>query len=63
MALQVLFYLLALTGWFLENRKMKVKALFIPYYFFIMNYAVYMGFFRFIKKAQSVNWERAKRAQ
>lgn len=63
MILQVLFYVMALTGWFLENRKMKVKALFIPYYFFIMNYAVFMGFFRYIKKTQSVNWERAKRAQ
>ncbi|MCF8453573.1 MAG: glycosyltransferase family 2 protein [Pedobacter sp.] len=63
MILQVLFYVLALTGWMLENKKMKVKILFIPYYFFIMNYAVYMGFARYLKKSQSVNWERAKRAQ
>lgn len=63
MLLQVLFYVLALTGWILENRKLKVKILFIPYYFFIMNYAVYMGFARYLKKSQSVNWERAKRAQ
>jgi cellulose synthase/poly-beta-1,6-N-acetylglucosamine synthase-like glycosyltransferase len=62
MALQVLFYLSAFTGWILENRKMKVKLLFIPYYFFIMNYAVFMGFGRYLKKSQSVNWERAKRA-
>lgn len=59
--LQVLFYLAALTGWIFESRKIKVKILFIPYYFFIMNYAVYMGFGRWIRKAQSVNWERAKR--
>ena len=61
MVLQVLFYLAALAGWILENRKMKVKLLFIPYYFFIMNYAVFMGFGRYLKKSQSVNWERAKR--
>jgi cellulose synthase/poly-beta-1,6-N-acetylglucosamine synthase-like glycosyltransferase len=61
LGLQLLFYVSALLGWFLENRKMKVKLLFVPYYFFIMNYAVFMGFGRYIKKSQSVNWERAKR--
>lgn len=59
---QVLFYLAALAGWILENRKLKVKLLFVPYYFFIMNYSVYLGFFRYLKGKQSVNWERAKRA-
>lgn len=59
---QLLFYTAALTGWFLENNKIKIKALFIPYYFFIMNYAVFLGFFRYIKGKQSVLWERAKRA-
>lgn len=58
---QILFYLLAMIGWFLENRAIKIKVLFVPYYFFIMNYAVYRGLFRYLKKTQSVNWERAKR--
>lgn len=60
--LQGLFYFSALLGWMLENRRLKVKLFFIPYYFYIMNYAVFMGFFRYIKRTQSVNWERAKRA-
>lgn len=60
--LQILFYVFALLGWFLENRNIKVKILYIPFYFFIMNYAVYKGFFRYLKGKQSVNWERAKRA-
>lgn len=60
--LQGLFYIFALTGRMLENKKMKVKIFFIPYYFFIMNYAVFMGFGRYLRKSQSVNWERAKRA-
>ena len=60
--MQILFYIFALTGWMLENKKLKIKIFFIPYYFFIMNYAVFMGFGRYIKKSQSVNWERAKRA-
>ena len=60
--MQLVFYIAALTGWFLENRSTRVKALFIPYYFFIMNLSVVLGFFRYLKKEQSVNWERAKRA-
>lgn len=59
---QLLFYTAALLGWFLEHQKIKVKVLFIPYYFFIMNYAVFLGFWRYIKGQQSVIWERAKRA-
>ena len=58
---QIAFYLLALIGWYLENKKIKIKILFIPYYFFIMNLSVYLGFNRFIKGKQSVKWERAKR--
>jgi len=58
---QLIFYLMALLGWYLEGQKIKIKILFVPYYFFIMNLAVYLGFFRYIKKQQSVNWERAKR--
>lgn len=58
---QVLFYLASLLGWFLENREIKVKILFIPYYFFIMNLSVFLGFNRYLKGNQSVNWQRAKR--
>jgi cellulose synthase/poly-beta-1,6-N-acetylglucosamine synthase-like glycosyltransferase len=60
--LQLLFYAAALVGWFMENRSTRIKILFIPYYFFIMNVSVILGFFRYINKTQSVNWERAKRA-
>lgn len=59
--LQMLFYLSALLGWYLENRAIKVKILFVPYYIFIMNLSVFLGLKRYIKGSQSVNWERAKR--
>jgi len=58
---QVAFYAAALLGWFLENRQIRLKILFIPYYFFIMNLSVFLGFGRYLKGNQSVNWERAKR--
>jgi cellulose synthase/poly-beta-1,6-N-acetylglucosamine synthase-like glycosyltransferase len=62
MAGQIVFYGLALIGWYLANKQIKVKALFVPYYFFIMNLCMYLGFVRFIRGKQSANWERAKRA-
>jgi poly-beta-1,6-N-acetyl-D-glucosamine synthase len=58
---QILFYLLAWKGYLDDSKGIKSKF-FIPYYFFIMNYAVIAGFFRFIKGSQSAKWERAKRA-
>lgn len=58
---QILFYTMALMGWYLENKAIKVKVLFIPYYFFIMNLAVFLGIKRYFKGSQTVNWERAKR--
>lgn len=61
--LQILFYISALLGWYLENKSIKVKVLFVPYYFFIMNLSVFLGFKRYLKGSQSVNWERAKRGK
>lgn len=59
---QVLFYSLALIGWFLETKKLKVKIVFVPYYFCLMNYAVLAGGLKFFQKKQSAAWERSKRA-
>jgi biofilm PGA synthesis N-glycosyltransferase PgaC len=58
---QVTFYLLAFSGWMLEKRKIKIKALFVPYYFCVMNYAVLAGINRYLKGSQSSVWEKAKR--
>jgi biofilm PGA synthesis N-glycosyltransferase PgaC len=61
LAAQVVFYTAALTGWLLERREIKVKALFIPYYFCMMNYAVIRGIFRYLAGSQSAAWDKAKR--
>ncbi len=61
LSLQICFYLAALLGWFLESRKIKLKAAFIPFYFSMMNYAVIAGTFRYFKGAQSAAWEKSKR--
>ncbi|PQB05088.1 glycosyltransferase family 2 protein [Aureitalea marina] len=59
---QLMFYLGALVGLILENRSLRIKVLFVPYYFLMMNYSVVMGFSRYLSANQSVNWERAQRA-
>jgi biofilm PGA synthesis N-glycosyltransferase PgaC len=61
MLAQIGFYLAAISGWILEERHIKVKIFFIPYYFCMMNYAVIMGIIRFAAGKQSVIWEKAKR--
>lgn len=62
MILQVCFYLMATIGWSLENRNIRLKLLFVPYYFLMMNYAVFAGFFRWLRGGQSASWVRARRA-
>lgn len=61
LACQLLFYSLAFLGYLLESRQLRIKAFFVPYYFFMMNYAVYAGFWRYLLGSQSAVWERARR--
>ena len=58
---QISFYGMSLLGWYFESRQVKVKILFIPFYFCMMNYAVIAGIFRYLKGNQSVIWEKAGR--
>jgi len=60
--LQSIFYTAALLGWVLEKQKIKLKAFFVPYYFCLMNWAMYAGFWRLVRGKQSVIWEKAQRA-
>lgn len=58
---QLGFYTLALAGWLLERQKIKIKALFVPYYFCMMNYAVLAGINRYARGSQSAAWDKSKR--
>ena len=58
---QVLFYGSAYLGKVLEDKKVRVKLLFVPYYFCMMNYAVFAGLIRYFRGSQSVIWEKAVR--
>jgi cellulose synthase/poly-beta-1,6-N-acetylglucosamine synthase-like glycosyltransferase len=59
--LQVICYILAFVGWYFENKKIRFKVLFAPYYFVSVNYASILGISRYFKGQQSVNWEKSKR--
>ena len=59
---QAFMYLLALLGGFFERHKIRFKLLFVPFYFTAINYASILGWVRFLKGKQSVNWEKSKRA-
>ncbi len=58
---QILFYGFALLGWIMQSQSIKIKLFFIPYYFCMMNYAVFAGIKRYLFSNQSVLWEKAKR--
>lgn len=61
---QIGFYGLAALGWLLERKEVRIKILFIPYYFCFMNYCVLVGIYRyFFTQKSSVLWDKAKRKQ
>jgi len=60
-ASQVVFYTLSMIGLYFEQKSIRIKALFIPYYFCVMNYAVLAGMIKYFSKKQSAAWEKSKR--
>ena len=58
---QMLFYAAAAIGYVLENRKLRFKPVFVPYYFCIMNYAVLAGLKRYLSGKQNGTWDKAER--
>lgn len=61
LVLQILFYIFGLLGKYLEDRKLRNKFLFIPYYFLFMNLNVFLGINYLIKKKGDGTWEKSKR--
>jgi len=59
--MQTAFYIAGITGWIFANRNVRLKAVYIPFYFLFMNFSVFAGFNRFIQNKQTVLWEKAAR--
>jgi hypothetical protein len=52
---------MAIIGWIYASRNIKIKFIYVPYYFLFMNISVFIGFARFVQNKQSVLWEKAGR--
>ncbi len=59
-ALQIVFYSMALVNLFFSALP---RIFYLPYYFVMMNYAQFAGFYKYILKKQSSAWEKVKRKQ
>lgn len=62
LALQLLFYLMALAGWLLNRYGHKNKLLYTAYYFVFMNINVFRGMAYLKSHGKSGAWEKAKRS-
>lgn len=64
MMLQISFYILAYSGYYMASKHMKNKILFIPYYFLFMNINVFKGIAYLWKRKNRENgiWEKSIRS-
>lgn len=60
-ALQFLFYASAFAGYIAESKNIRLKLLYVPFYFCMMNWCVIAGLKRYLKGQQSGAWEKAIR--
>jgi cellulose synthase/poly-beta-1,6-N-acetylglucosamine synthase-like glycosyltransferase len=60
-AMAILLGGLATVGRYLELRKRYRTVFSVPYYFLSMNFALLLGFFRFLNRRQTSVWERTAR--
>ncbi|MEQ8238755.1 MAG: glycosyltransferase family 2 protein [Cyclobacteriaceae bacterium] len=60
---QILFYISAAAGYYFEDKKMRVKAFFVPFYFTFMHFNVFLGLLKLISGSFDVKWEKAARKQ
>ncbi|MEG2759141.1 MAG: glycosyltransferase family 2 protein, partial [Rikenellaceae bacterium] len=59
--LQLIFYALGICGYMINDKEIKNKFIFIPYYFLFMNVCVLQGI-SYLRKNKGIGtWEKAKR--
>ncbi len=58
--LNLVFYVFGAIGAIYRNQHVTNKAFFVPFYFLLMNYAVFRGFLRFVRGKQSSIWEKSR---
>ena len=58
---QIVFYAIALLGFFAERRRLRIGPLAIPLYFVTINLAAAVAMFRLCKGHKAVTWETVRR--
>lgn len=59
--LQSVFYGIAFVSWQLDRRGVQLPLLIYPYYFVTVNFALLLGFFKFLTGSQKPAWARTAR--
>lgn len=57
LTMYIVFFVAAALGWITERLGIKVRALTVPYYFSLVNFAATMGILDFFRKKQIVTWK------
>lgn len=60
---QISFYILAFIGFLLEKKELRLKIAFVPYYFCMMNYSIFVGIFNYLRNEQSSVWDKVERKE
>jgi len=60
MAVQVLFYLVAMLGWWLKNSHTPRRFFYLPFYFTMVNAAAMVGLLKFLAGQRQSVWEKAE---
>jgi hypothetical protein len=55
--LQIVFYAIALFGWFFERKEKSTGVFAIPLYFVLTNLASLVGFYKFLSGERYTRWE------
>lgn len=63
LAVQVVFYLMALVGWVLERVGVRLTFLVIPLYFVLANLASVIAFYKFLRGERFSTWEPIRDAR
>lgn len=58
---QILFHAAALMGYYFESKNLRIKLLFIPYYFNFMHYCIVAGWIKYLSGNQQAAWQKSSR--
>ena len=56
---QTVFYLFALTGFYLRSKKQRIKIFYIPFYFCLVNFASLLALHRVFSNGETRLWDKA----